>query len=152
MSAIDGGDGMTIGVLAEATGASVRSLRHYEDEGVLTSERGHNGYRRFASDAVERVELVRTLLSAGLCMKGVRDALPDVRLRAGAAVPRVELVDRLRWERDRLTSAIRQLESSRAVLEDLIARAGEDVDGDVAVPRPRASAQIVRATIRQASV
>ncbi|MCW2995804.1 MAG: merR regulatory family protein [Conexibacter sp.] len=152
MSAIDDGEGMTIGALAEVTGASVRSLRHYEDHGVLSSERGHNGYRRYGTDAVERVVLIRTLLSAGLCMKGVRDALPDVHLDSGTAVPGPELVDRLTWERDRLSRAIGQLESSRAVLEGLIARAGGAVTGEIELLGPPASAQVVRATIRQASI
>jgi MerR family copper efflux transcriptional regulator len=57
VSGIDGGDGMTIGTLAEVTGASVRSLRHYEDHGVLTSERGHNGYRRYGSAQVVRATI-----------------------------------------------------------------------------------------------
>lgn len=37
--------------LAQATGASVRSIRHYDQQGLLASTRAENGYRAFQTVA-----------------------------------------------------------------------------------------------------
>lgn len=38
---------LKIGALAQATGVSVRSIRHYDQHGLLASTRAQNGYRAF---------------------------------------------------------------------------------------------------------
>lgn len=70
--------GMLIGELAERTGTSTRSLRYYESQGLLTSERAGNGYRRYAADSVVTVTAIRRLLEAGLGTATIRDLLPCV--------------------------------------------------------------------------
>ncbi|MBW5483914.1 MerR family transcriptional regulator, partial [Streptomyces bambusae] len=67
---------MQIGELAKATGASVRSLRHYEQAGLIVSDRAANGYRRYAEGAVARVRNIRRLLGAGLTLDDVQVFLP----------------------------------------------------------------------------
>jgi DNA-binding transcriptional MerR regulator len=71
--------GMLIGELAERTGASTRSLRYYEEQGLLTSRRAGNGYRIYAADSVSTVSVIRHLLDAGLGTATIRDLLPCVR-------------------------------------------------------------------------
>lgn len=70
--------GMLIGELAERTGTSTRSLRYYEEQGLLTSERAGNGYRRYPTDSVAVVVAIRRLLAAGLGTATIRDLLPCV--------------------------------------------------------------------------
>lgn len=60
-----------IGELAELTGASVRSLRYYEQQGLIASERTSGGHRTFADNAVGRVQLIRELLAAGLPARSI---------------------------------------------------------------------------------
>ncbi|MRG58398.1 MerR family DNA-binding transcriptional regulator [Agromyces sp. CFH 90414] len=67
---------MRIGELSERTGASPRSLRYYEQQGLLSSERSLNGYREYASNAVATVETIRALLDIGLPSTLVREVLP----------------------------------------------------------------------------
>ncbi|MET9672674.1 MerR family transcriptional regulator [Streptomyces sp. NPDC006482] len=62
---------MRIGELARRTGASPRALRHYEQAGLITSDRAANGYRVYESDAVARVTNIRYLLDAGLTLDDV---------------------------------------------------------------------------------
>ena len=59
---------MLIGELAALTGASRRSLRHYEDEGLLTSARAANGYRTYDAPAVATVHKIKALLGAGMTL------------------------------------------------------------------------------------
>ncbi|MFE0131727.1 MerR family transcriptional regulator [Streptomyces sp. NPDC059037] len=68
---------MRIGELADVTGATPRALRHYEEAGLIESERAHNGYRLYdAERAVTRVRNIRFLLDAGLTLDDVRVFLP----------------------------------------------------------------------------
>ncbi|MDA8372514.1 MAG: MerR family transcriptional regulator [Nocardiopsaceae bacterium] len=59
---------MRIGELSRLTGASPRSLRYYEQQGLISSDRRDNGYRDYGDDAVLVVRNVRALLAAGLTM------------------------------------------------------------------------------------
>lgn len=62
---------MRIGELARSTGASPRSLRHYEACGLLEPGRGANGYRVYDETHVVRVRNIRFLLECGLTLEDV---------------------------------------------------------------------------------
>jgi len=57
---------LRIGELSKHTGVSERSLRHYEDKGLLTSKRLANGYRDFDETTIEQVKLIQMYLQLGL--------------------------------------------------------------------------------------
>ncbi|OMD96001.1 MULTISPECIES: MerR family transcriptional regulator [Paenibacillus] len=57
---------MKIGELAKLTGVSVRSLRYYESQGLISPIRQANGYREYSSLAVETVETIKLYLNLGL--------------------------------------------------------------------------------------
>lgn len=63
---------MRIGELARRTGASPRSLRYYEQQGLIAPERGDNGYRTYSVDTVRVVHNVRSLLASGLTLAEIR--------------------------------------------------------------------------------
>ncbi|MFM9369203.1 MerR family transcriptional regulator [Streptomyces sp. Da 82-17] len=63
---------MRIGELAARTGATARALRHYEQAGLIASERRSNGYRDYDEGAVVRVQNIRHLLEVGLTLDDVR--------------------------------------------------------------------------------
>ncbi|MEV0082159.1 MerR family transcriptional regulator [Saccharopolyspora sp. NPDC003752] len=63
---------MRIGELADATGATTRALRYYEEQGLLRPERSANGYRVYGSDAVTVVANIQLLLAAGLTSADLR--------------------------------------------------------------------------------
>lgn len=67
---------LRIGELAEATGASPRALRHYEQAGLIACERAANGYRLYDPAVVVRVRNIRRLVEAGLTLDDVRVFLP----------------------------------------------------------------------------
>ncbi|MGW4458824.1 MerR family transcriptional regulator [Streptomyces albidoflavus] len=78
---------MRIGELARATGASARALRHYEQAGLISSERAPNSYRVYDERAVTRVRNIRYLLDAGLTLDDVRVFLPCLDGDLAAAPP-----------------------------------------------------------------
>ena len=75
---------MLIGELAERSQCSVRLIRHYEQNGLLVSRRGANGYRQFDDSAVEHVARIRVLLRNGFNLEKIRPvaSMLDAGLRA----------------------------------------------------------------------
>lgn len=57
---------MRIGELAKRTGVSIRSLRYYEQQNLLSSERRDNGYREYSALAEEQVRTIQFYLSLGI--------------------------------------------------------------------------------------
>lgn len=70
---------MLIGELAQRTGVNPRLLRYYEAQGLLTADRGPNGYRRYADDSELTVRKIRILLEAGLTTEVIKHVLPCTR-------------------------------------------------------------------------
>lgn len=109
---------MRIGELSHRTGVSRRSLRYYEDRGLLVSSRAASGQRHYDDDHVRRVGLVRAFLTAGLSSATIAEMVPcmaqptAVKARRAAAT-----MDR---ERARISTAIDALAVARAALDDLI--------------------------------
>jgi len=72
---------MRIGELAAATGTSTRSLRYYEEQGLLPTRRSANGHRDYDETDLRLVREIRGLLSIGF---GLAETKPFVEcLRAG---------------------------------------------------------------------
>ena len=118
---------MRIGELARRTGVSKRSLRYYEQQRLLASDRTPRGQREYAERAVDRVIHIQELFAAGLHSKTIASLLPCMRDSDGGpstdATPR--LVTELTAQRNRLDIAIRELANSRDVLDGVIAAASE---------------------------
>jgi DNA-binding transcriptional MerR regulator len=114
-----------IGELAERTGASVRSLRHYERAGLITARRDPNGYRVFDDGAVECVRRVRGLLEAGFT---VLEILPLsaclVKGTADEPCPGA-VADLYRLKLEQIDRRIECLQEVRALVADRAARAVE---------------------------
>jgi DNA-binding transcriptional MerR regulator len=119
---------MRIGELARRTGVSERSLRYYEQQGLLASDRTPGGQREFPERAVDRVIHIQELFAAGLHSRTIASLLPCMRDGDGGpssnATPR--LVGELTAQRTRLDRAIRDLANSREVLDGVIAAASDD--------------------------
>ncbi|MBD0693198.1 MerR family transcriptional regulator [Streptomyces sp. CBMA123] len=116
---------MRIGELARRTGVSERSLRYYEQQGLLFARRTGGGHREYPEAAVDRVVHIQELFAAGLNSRTIQKVLPCMRDCDGApsdtATP--VLVEELTAERDRIDRMIGDLLRSRGVLDEVIAAA-----------------------------
>lgn len=72
---------MRIGQLAERSGASRRSLRYYEQHGLISANRTAAGWREYDEATVQRVRNITSLLGRGLTIEGVKELEPCLRLR-----------------------------------------------------------------------
>lgn len=69
-------DLMQIGELAERTGLSLRTIRHYDDEGLLTpTTRSTGGFRLYSLDDHERLVVIKAMKPLGFSIDRMRDLL-----------------------------------------------------------------------------
>jgi DNA-binding transcriptional MerR regulator len=119
---------MRIGELARRTGVSERSLRYYEQQGLLASDRSPSGQRLYSKWAVDRVVHIQHLFAAGVSSRTVSALLPCMRdIDGGPSDTATErLSEMLASERARVDAAIQNLQRSRDTLDEIIdAAAGE---------------------------
>lgn len=108
---------MRIGELATRAGVSVRALRYYEEQGLITPPRSPSGQRHYPDSAVDRVRLIQQLYAAGLPSRTIVRLLPCV--DRCAATP--EMMELLLAERDRIERQIGELADARDRLDVVIA-------------------------------
>ena len=104
---------LRIGELAAATGEHVRTLRYWEDEGLLAATRSDNGYRLFAADMVDRVPFLRQAQALGLGLREIRELLE---LREGGVQPCAHVRNRLQ---EHLSDVRQRLRDLRALEREL---------------------------------
>ena len=108
---------MRIGELAEASGVSPRSLRYYEANGLIRSERTPGGWRDFDPAMVERVVMIQHLFAAGLHTATINELLPC--LEAPPAERTGVLEQLLLQEVERLEAKRRDLDRELDTLQAL---------------------------------
>jgi DNA-binding transcriptional MerR regulator len=122
---------MFIGELSRRTGVSTRSLRYYEQQGLLRPQRRASGYREFDESDVATVRRVRILLAAGLNTDLIREVLPCMAEEGAILAPTCEeMAQDLKHERERLGRSIEQLQAAHAMLGSII-HAGEAITARV---------------------
>jgi len=111
-----------IGELSRRSGVSQRLLRYYEEQGLLQPRRRPSGYREYQASDVAVVRRIRGLLAAGLPTATIASVLPCVREDGERLVPTCpDLIGELRQERGRIDQAIKDLTTSRRILDTVIA-------------------------------
>ncbi|HEY0216830.1 MAG TPA: MerR family transcriptional regulator [Cellulomonas sp.] len=106
---------MRIGELARRAGVSVRSLRYYEEQGLVPADRSPGGQREYPEAAVGRVRFIQQLYAAGLASRTIARLLPFLDTRVVTPTMRQDLED----ERARLQEQIAGLTVARQRLDEL---------------------------------
>ncbi len=92
---------MQIGEVAARTELSLRTIRHYEETGLVTpSARSQGGFRLYTESDVARLMVIRRMKPLGFTLDEMRDLLEATdRLDSGEELPageREELLERVR--------------------------------------------------------
>ena len=66
---------MNIGTAARQSGLPPKTIRYYEDIGLLTADRAANGYRDYSSEDVHRLRFVQRSRSLGFSVEECRQLL-----------------------------------------------------------------------------
>jgi DNA-binding transcriptional MerR regulator len=117
--------------VANATGVSTDTLRHYERLGLLVrTARTSSGYRRYAPETIERVRLIQRALTVGFSLKELAGVLAR---RERGAPPcrhvRALVGQRLAELDSRLTELTRLRTEMRLLLRDWDARLARTPEG-----------------------
>ncbi|OUE24138.1 MerR family transcriptional regulator [Clavibacter michiganensis] len=113
---------MHIGEIAERTGLSHRTIRHYDEIGLLpASGRTEGGFRLYTQEDLDTLMLIRRMKPLGFSLEEMQDLLRVVEGLADADAPAAVMADR----RDALAAFIAEAEQRRAKLVDQLAQADE---------------------------
>ena len=118
---------MKIGDVAEASGLPAKTIRYYEDIGLIRPARGLNGYRDFAESDVHKLAFLARARSLGFSIKECRTLLSlyEDRKRASADVKALAEAHLRRIDRK-----IAELAGLRGTLAELVARCHGDARPD----------------------
>ena len=115
---------MQIGELSKRTGASVRSIRYYQQQGLLQACRRASGYREFDENAVELVSRIQVLLRNGFTLDEIRSVAVDLDDSNIDAVCR-EVAALYHRKLAELDERIREVERLQARIRDRLAAIGQ---------------------------
>nr|WP_275950684.1 MerR family transcriptional regulator [Croceibacterium selenioxidans] len=107
--------------MSTRTGVSVRMLRYYEAQGILTPTRTQNGYRDYGPAEEEIIRQVQHLGEAGMTLPVIRQFLPCSLERLAAYESCDELKLLLREQIERVDERLNNLALSRQTLSALLA-------------------------------
>ena len=108
---------MRIGELAEASGTTTKTLRFYEDQGLLpAAHRTSSGYRDYTPDMLGRLDFIHRGQAAGLTLAKIRQILG---IRDSGSPPCGHVSDLLAERLDDLDAQIAQLVELRRTIVEL---------------------------------
>jgi len=118
---------MQIGEVAARTELSLRSLRHWEEVGLLPpSGRSEGGFRLYTEADVEKILLVRRMKPLGFSLEEMRQVLADVATLSAGDDP--DARERLRSigeetdvRRARLVRQVEMADEFRGLVEEWLA-------------------------------
>ncbi|MDG9692665.1 MerR family transcriptional regulator [Streptomyces sp. Alain-F2R5] len=108
---------LRIGEVARGAGVSVRAVRYYEQQGLLTAERSPSGQRLYRQDTVTLVRFFQQMFAAGLTSRRIAELLPCWDTGHTDAEQRAML----RAERDRIQAKVDDLQAALDRLDEVIA-------------------------------
>lgn len=108
---------MRIGEAAQATGTTTKTIRFYEDRGLLPApHRATNGYRDYGEDTLKRLDFIHRGRTAGLSLAQIGDIL---RVRDAGQAPCVHVRDLLGRQLAALDRQIAELLTLRSAVAEL---------------------------------
>ena len=119
MAAVGIKTGMKIGVLARRSGLPVKTLRYYEDLGLLPAiGRSEGGYRLFEEASLGRLAFIRRLKTLGLSLEEIQGCLT---IHDAGDLPCGDIQIQLERQIGRIDAQIEELGQLRQELQSLLA-------------------------------
>src|ERR1700761_1827844 len=103
---------LSIGELAHCTGASVRWILDYDEQGLLASGRASHGYRMFPEKSVTQVRQIQRMIATGFTIEDIR-GFPDCMLLIEGARSCDQITDVQRQRLEAIDRQIADLERRR---------------------------------------
>ncbi|MGD3107488.1 MerR family transcriptional regulator [Streptomyces sp. YGL11-2] len=156
-----GGAPLSIGELARRAGVTVKTVRHYSDQGLLPDAgRSAGGHRRYDPEALDRLRRIRDLRAFGMPLPDVAEAMAGGSLEralAGRLAAVGGQLTALRWQQAALRALTEASADQRPALLRLLGGLPLPPTGDGAVrfwrrQLPRALPSALRDAVVDAAV
>ncbi len=108
---------MNVGAAARRSGLPAKTIRYYEDIGLISPARASNGYRDYSSDDVHRLAFLRRARGLGFSIEDCRQLMALYRDKSRASHDVRELAKN---HVAAIEEKVRELQSMRATLQTLI--------------------------------
>jgi DNA-binding transcriptional MerR regulator len=142
----ESGKALRSGQLAQLTGVSTDTVRHYERMGLLSmAPRTASGYRMYSADAVERVKLVQCALQIGFNLTELAEVL---RSRDNGTAPCHRVLKMTEEKLRSLERQIDELRRTRSYMRRLVRQWRKQLEG----VSPGGKAMLLQALTSQAIV
>lgn len=106
--------GLPIGQLAEQSGVTAKTVRFYEQAGLIPpAERAANGYRSYSQADVERLRFIRAARALGFSLRDLREVIA---LRDRGERPCQQVMQLLQARLSDIDAQIEQLRALRGEL------------------------------------
>jgi MerR family copper efflux transcriptional regulator len=118
---------MNISEVGEKAGLPAKTIRYYEDIGLIRPLRGDNGYRRFRESDLHKLAFVGRARSLGFSIEECRALLALYEDQGRASADVKALAGR---HLDQIAAKIEELRAMQAVLSDLVHACSGDARPD----------------------
>lgn len=108
---------MNVGDAARRSGLAAKTIRYYEDIGLIHPDRAANGYRDYSMDDVHRLAFLARARSLGFSIEDCRQLMALYRDRSRASHDVKEIASA---HVAAIEEKVRELQSMRATLQKLI--------------------------------
>ncbi|MDP9428656.1 MAG: MerR family transcriptional regulator [Actinomycetota bacterium] len=120
---------LQIGQVAERTGLSPRTMRFYEEEGlVVPTARTEGGFRLYSEDDVARFEVIKRMKPLGFAVEEMCELLALLADLDTGTGDRAQLLDRLRMFHEAATARVTALREQLAIAEGFADTLARDLD------------------------
>lgn len=109
---------MHIGEVADRTRLSHRTIRYYDQTGLLPAARAQGGFREYTEPDVERLLTIRTLKPLGFSLEEMGDVLELLDRDSPDESELSAVIDRVRERRERLAQSLTDADALLARLGD----------------------------------
>ena len=108
---------MNVGTAARRSGLPAKTIRYYEDIGLIRPARTQNGYRDYTGDDIHRLTFLRRARGLGFSIENCRQLMALYRDKGRASHDVREIA---KSHVVAIEEKVRELESMRATLQKLI--------------------------------
>ncbi len=123
-------DLLQIGEVAARTGLSLRTIRWYEQEGLVApTARTGGGFRLYSADDVARLEVIKRMRPLGFALEEMRELLTVLTQLNAATADEAALLDRLRMFHEAAMARVTAFSEELQVATDFADSLERTLDG-----------------------
>lgn len=103
---------MKIGEIEKLSGISAKTIRYYEDKGLLNIKRGENAYREYNEKDLEQLQTIALLRKCGCSLAAIKDVIDEKCTLQDLLTKQVNVLEKQKWQEDLRLSILYDMQKS----------------------------------------